>query len=69
MYRGTQAKGTPEAVVAEVKKVLQMAKGADGARKRRNAEKLKEKLRVSWEEGGEALEDMRLLLRLASKNR
>jgi hypothetical protein len=34
LYRGAQAKGTPEALVAELKDVLQMARGEEGARKR-----------------------------------
>jgi hypothetical protein len=69
LYRGTQAKGTPEALVAEVKDVLQRARGEEGARKRRNAEVIKNKLRMTWEEGGEGLEDLRRLLHLASKDR
>jgi hypothetical protein len=48
MYRGTQAKGTPEGVVTEAKKVLQMARGAEGSRKRRNAEAMRDKLRMAW---------------------
>jgi hypothetical protein len=58
----------PEAVVAEAKKVLQMARGAECERKRRNAEAMRDKLRMAWEEGGESLEDMRRVLRLASKD-
>jgi hypothetical protein len=67
MYRGTQAKGTPEAVIAEAKKVLKMVRGAEGARKRRNAEAMRDKLRMAWEEGGEALEDMRRVLHRVSE--
>jgi hypothetical protein len=67
MYRRMQAKGTLEAVVTEAKKVLQMARGAEGARRRRNAEAMRDKLRMAREENGEALEEMRRVLRLASK--
>jgi hypothetical protein len=69
MYRGTQAKGLPEAVVAEAREVLRMARGEEGTRKRRNAEKIRDEMRMTWEEGGEGLKDMRRLLRLASKDR
>jgi hypothetical protein len=65
MYRGTQAKGTPEAVIAEAKEVLLMAKGEEGMRKRKNAEAIKDKLRMVWEEGGEGLENLRQILCLA----
>lgn len=69
MYRGTQAKGLPEAVVAEAREVLHMARGEGGTRKRRNAEKIRDNMRMTQKEGGEGLEDMRRLLRLVSKDR
>jgi hypothetical protein len=69
MYRGVQAKGTPEAVIAEAKWVVQMARGAEGARKRRNAEVMRNKFRMAWEEGGDSLADLRRLLRFASRDR
>jgi hypothetical protein len=69
LCRGVQAKGTPEAVVAEVKDMLRRARGEEGARKRRNAEVMRDKLRMAWEEGGEALESVRRLGRLASHGR
>ena len=68
MYRGTHAKGTAEAVVAEAREVLHMARGEVGARKRRNAENIRDKLKMTWEEGGEGLENLRRLLRLVSKD-
>ena len=65
MYRGTQAKGTPEAVIAEARNVLLMTQGEEGARKRKNAEAISDKLRMAWEEGGEGLDNLRQLLRFA----
>jgi hypothetical protein len=56
LYRGVQAKGTPESVVAEAKDVLRRARREEGVRKRRNAEMLRDKLR--------RFENMRGLLRL-----
>jgi hypothetical protein len=68
MYRGVQAKGTPEAVVAEAKRVVQLARGAEGARKRRNAEVMRDKFRMAWEEGGDGLADLMRLLRFGSRD-
>jgi len=56
-----------EAVAAEAKDVLERARGEEGARKRRNAEVMRAKLRETWEERGAGLGDFRRLLRDVTK--
>ena len=56
-----------EAVAAEAKDVLERARGEEGARKRRNAEIMRDKLREAWEERGAGLEDFRRLLQDMAK--
>jgi hypothetical protein len=60
-----QPTGTLDAVASEAKHVLQSARGEEGARKRRNAEVLRDNLKKAWEEEG--LVNLRRLLRDASK--
>jgi hypothetical protein len=62
LYRGVQPTGTDEAIAAEVRRTLQNTRGSEGERKRRNAESIRDKWRESWEEGGDALRDLRRLL-------
>ena len=62
LYRGACPTGTVEAVAAEARSILQKARGSDGERKRRNAESLRDKWRGEWEEGGDALKDLRQFL-------
>ncbi|GJJ06839.1 hypothetical protein Clacol_001035 [Clathrus columnatus] len=54
LYRGIEPQGTLEAIETEIRNVLQQAWGCDGARKRENILKLKEKLNIAWNEDGEA---------------
>jgi hypothetical protein len=62
LYRGVHPTGTVEALTAEVHSVLQKARGPDGERKRRNAESLGARWRGEWEEGGDALKNLRQFL-------
>ena len=54
--------GTPEAVRTEAHEVLDKAFSEDGARKRANVKKLKEKIDAAWNNGGSASVDMTALL-------
>ncbi|KAF8592151.1 glycosyltransferase family 1 protein [Ramaria rubella] len=62
LHRGVTPKGTIEAVAAEARDILRRAQGPEGARKRRNAEKLRDGFRKDWDEGGNALMDLRKFL-------
>jgi len=62
LFRGVQPIGTLEAVEAEAREVLQAAKGSDGEKKRRNARIIKDKMRLAWEEGGDALRQLEKFL-------
>lgn len=62
LYRGVQPTGTIEAIAAEARSTLQKARGADGERKRRNAESVRDKWKDEWEEGGDALNNLRQFL-------
>ncbi|KAF8583155.1 glycosyltransferase family 1 protein [Ramaria rubella] len=62
LHRGVTPKGTIEAVAAEARDVLRRAQGPEGARKRRNAKKLRDDLRKEWDEGGNALTNLRQFL-------
>ena len=62
LYRGAQPLGTMEAVTEEVRSVLEMARGPEGDRKRRNAQAMRQKWKKEWEEGGSALRNLRKLL-------
>ena len=63
IYRtGKTPTGTPEAVRTEAHEVLDKAFSEDGARKRVNVKKLKEKIDAAWNKGGSAEKDMGALL-------
>ncbi|KAF8577033.1 glycosyltransferase family 1 protein [Ramaria rubella] len=62
LHRGVTPKGTIEAVAAEARDVFQRARGPEGLRKRKNAEKLRDDMRKEWEEGGNALKNLRKFL-------
>lgn len=62
LYRGARPTGTIEAVTAEARDVLQRARGPEGERKRRNAEAIRYNWKNVWEEGGDALKDLRRML-------
>jgi hypothetical protein len=62
LYRGVKPTGTVEAVASEARTILQKARGAEGMRKRRNAESLRDKWKKEWEEGGDALKNLRVFL-------
>lgn len=69
LYRGSpQPAGTLEVVAVEARDVLQRARGEEGARKRRNAELLGDKLRGAWKKGGEGLGDFERLMRDTTKD-
>ncbi|KAG5647511.1 hypothetical protein DXG03_009448 [Asterophora parasitica] len=51
---GKTPKGTPEAVVEEIRAVVDAARGEEGEKLRKNAEKLKEAFVAAWEDGGAA---------------
>lgn len=54
LRRGIKPKGTLEAVDEEIRSLFTKAWGADGAQKRKNAQAMKKKLDVAWDENGEA---------------
>ena len=62
LYRGVTPAGTEEAVAAEARTIIRNARGSEGAKKRQNAELIKDRWRKEWEEGGDALMDLRRLL-------
>ena len=62
LHRGVQPTGTIEAVTAEARSVLGRARGPEGERKRRNAEAMRYKWKNEWEEGGDALNNLRRFL-------
>ncbi|KAF8583172.1 glycosyltransferase family 1 protein [Ramaria rubella] len=62
LHRGVTPKGTIEAVAAEARDIIRRALGPEGARKRKNAEKLRDDMRKEWEEGGNALKNLREFL-------
>jgi hypothetical protein len=68
LYRGAHPTGTNEAVAAEARDILQRARGLEGERKRHNAESMRYKWKKEWEEGGEALNDLRRFLADSSSN-
>ncbi|GJJ06841.1 hypothetical protein Clacol_001037 [Clathrus columnatus] len=63
LYRGIKPQGALEAIETEIRTVLQKAWGCDGARKRENILKLKEKLNIAWNEDGEARIELREFLK------
>ena len=62
LHRGGRPTGTIEAVISEVRSVLQRARGPEGDRKRRNAESMGEKWKKEWEEGGDARMNLKKFL-------
>ena len=58
LHRGVQPTGTIEAITAELHSVLQMAWGAEGERKRRNAESMRYQWKKEWQKGGDALKNL-----------
>ncbi|KAG5650747.1 hypothetical protein H0H81_011178 [Sphagnurus paluster] len=59
---GKIPKGTREAVGEEIRRVLDICGGKEGAEMRRNAEMIKAEMKKSWEEGGPAKLAMRQFL-------
>ena len=66
MYRlnGRPPEGTVKAVRREFTEVLEKVKGEDGRKKRDNAEKLSQRLRQVWEQGGEGWSELSKLTAL-----
>ena len=62
LYRGVKPTGTDEAVAAEARTIIRNTRGSEGEKKRENAELIKDKWRKEWEEGGDALTDLKRLL-------
>ena len=62
LYRGVTPTGTDEAIAAEARTIIRNARGSEGEKKRQNAELIKDEWRKEWEEGGDALRDLRKLL-------
>ena len=62
LHRGVQPTGTIEAITAELRSVLQMAWGPEGERKRRNAHSMRDEWKKEWQEGGDALKNLRNFL-------
>ena len=62
LYRGARPLGTIEAITAEARSVLEKARGPEGDRKRRNAQAMRRKWKKEWEEGGDALINLRKFL-------
>ncbi|KAG5641589.1 hypothetical protein DXG03_004672, partial [Asterophora parasitica] len=59
---GKTPTGTPEAVVEEIRAVVDAARGEEGEKLRKNAEKLKEAFAAAWEDGGAAKVELRHFL-------
>ncbi|KAF9256380.1 hypothetical protein L218DRAFT_1007418 [Marasmius fiardii PR-910] len=68
-WGGVQPAGTVDAVVPEVEDVLEKIRGEEAEIKRRNAEKLRDRFREGWEEGGAAWRDFMRLLEDAKVSR
>ena len=63
IYRtGKAPTGTPEAVRAEAREVLEKAFGEDGAKKRENLQALRKSVTREWEDGGASKRDVSLFL-------
>ena len=62
LHRGVQPTGTIEAVRAEARSVLQKARGPEGERKRQNAVLMRDEWKKEWQEGGDALKNLRNML-------
>lgn len=62
LYRGLHPSGTVAAIASEVRSTLQKARGKEGERKRRHAESVRDKWKGEWQEGGEALKNLRNFL-------
>ena len=62
LHRGVRPTGTIEAITAEARNVLERARGPEGERKRRNAQAMRHKWKKEWEEGGDALINLRKFL-------
>ncbi|GJJ14086.1 hypothetical protein Clacol_008343 [Clathrus columnatus] len=66
LYRGYQPKGTKEAIEEEFRRVLGDAFGQDGEIKRKVALDMSKKLRETWQEGGEAMIELRRMSKTAA---
>ena len=70
IYRtGITPAGTPDAIRAEVRSVLDAAFGEDGATKRENVRKLKDKIHAAWDKGGPAETEMVRFLEAVSQGK
>lgn len=55
IYRtGVTPVGTPQAITDEARKVLEMAFGADGAKKRAKIQRVREQFKAAWSEQGDS---------------
>ncbi|KAF8528528.1 hypothetical protein BU17DRAFT_80976 [Hysterangium stoloniferum] len=63
LYRGFVRIGTAEALENEIRSVFRDARGAVGERKRRNVHRIRDAMQGAWDEGGDALEELRNLLK------
>ena len=61
-HLGRAPEGTTDSVKREAKEVLRSAFGEGGERKRKNVEKLRERLREAWVEDGSAARELRAFL-------
>lgn len=60
----TAPSGTIESVREEFAQVLENAYGADGERKRKNVERMRDAIRESWAPGGKCWKELEKLLEL-----
>ncbi|KIJ46333.1 glycosyltransferase family 1 protein, partial [Sphaerobolus stellatus SS14] len=59
---GVQPAGTVEALLREIRYILEKARGEDGKLKRQNAHTIKIKMKAAWDDQGEAAVELRKLL-------
>ncbi|KAF8528529.1 hypothetical protein BU17DRAFT_80977 [Hysterangium stoloniferum] len=62
LYRGFVRIGTAEALENELRGVFRDARGAVGERKRKNVHRIRDAMKVAWNEEGDALRELRNLL-------
>ncbi|KIJ46325.1 glycosyltransferase family 1 protein, partial [Sphaerobolus stellatus SS14] len=63
LKRGVQPTGTVEALQRETREILEKAHGADGKLKRQNARNIQVQLRAAWNDDGEAVTELKRLLK------
>ncbi|KIJ28135.1 glycosyltransferase family 1 protein [Sphaerobolus stellatus SS14] len=62
LKRGVKPTGTVDALQREAREIIDKSRGSDGKLKRKNAEDIKKKMKLAWEEHGEAVTELRRFL-------